>query len=235
MPGVLPDRQRFEQFLGTAGSNGSSIARDGRQAETLLAQQIFRREMGREIVAIHEDLLKLLDDEHSVDDYVNALRNSAEWFARNVRPLDHDAALCRQLAAVQFRDAGHVDPQIIAEVTAAFRLALGRDPDPDGFRYFARIRAERGLSAVVDGILASEEAGTYFAGTRPTSSDVMLAVAQVSMTFLQSAAAALTADGLNSIATRVADIHHQIERLAHTVNRLGEFVELRLDGLAAPT
>ena len=170
-----PDARRVERFLGTAGSlDTERSARDDR-----LARQLFRRVLSRDPTeGIDQSLLDLLNTEESVDDFVDALRGSMEWFINNDSVLGAQSESYRRLKARAVARDTEVVPQAIAECIAAYRLILGREPDDSGFDYFLEVREHEGLVAVLVSVLDSDEAEQWLrAADRPSLGLIVLAVA----------------------------------------------------------
>ena len=148
-------------------------------------------------------------------------------------------------------DGEPVAPQLIGECIATYRLLLGRDPDPSGFRSFVETRRALSLAQTVSGICTSAEAADRFTPFAvPPAGEVALATTQLSLTILTGITAELLAsDGgdpavggpggrpfgsdwrarLERIEQRIDQLTATAEAMEQQLARVSDYIMLRLD------
>ena len=144
----------------------------------------------------------------------------------------HDSALDAfyRMSLLGQSEGAPVSPQLVSECIAAYRLVLGRDPDEAGFRTFVTSRQDRSLVNVIGDLCGSPESiARHSPAPPPSPVDVSLASTQMALAVLQAAQT-------NVIFERLARIEQRLDAVAETsasidehVNRLSDYVMLRLD------
>jgi hypothetical protein len=207
---------------------------DDRDLDVVLARQLIRQELDHEANSVvSAGVLAGFQQGLQVAEIRLALRGSYERLVDDHSVAGEISESFRRLTAYASVHEVAASSEEIAQCIGAYRLVLGREPDPQGFATFVTQSRTHSLGAAINGLVVSGEAAKRFAPEPPpTVATLLLDVVVVAGQVLHAVASDTSLGSILNLADQVDALAKRLKNMERKLDRFMEVVLLRLDAQA---